>query len=204
MKGWGSLWFAVVTWVGSGCIVRGVRYPDSGGLSPVARLGRELVRLQAAGLFAEGVSSVEIAGRLRVTAKSVRAWRRAWSEGGVDALASKGPGGAVCRLDPGQLDLLRARLDDGPAASGWRDDQRWTLARVSELIYELFRVRYTLRGVSYLLHRIGYSPQVPAHRAMGRDEQAIADWREETWTRVKARPQISAPGSCSPTKPASR
>jgi putative transposase len=33
-------------------------------------------------------------------------------------------------------------------------------------------VRYTLRGTSYLLHRIGFSPQVPAHRAVERDEDA--------------------------------
>ena len=40
-------------------------------------------------------------------------------------------------------------------------------------IARLFHVRYTLRGVSYLLHRMGYSPQVPVHRATERDEKAI-------------------------------
>jgi hypothetical protein len=30
----------------------------------------------------------------------------------------------------------------------------------------LFHVRYTLRGTSYLLHRIGFTPQVPIHRAV--------------------------------------
>ena len=38
-------------------------------------------------------------------------------------------------------------------------------------------MRYTLRGTSYLLHRIGFSPQVPVHRAAERDEAAIAAWR---------------------------
>jgi len=33
-------------------------------------------------------------------------------------------------------------------------------------------VRYTLRGTPYLLHRIGFTPQVPAHRAVERDEDA--------------------------------
>jgi putative transposase len=40
---------------------------------------------------------------------------------------------------------------------------------------------YTLRGTSYPLHRIGCSVQVPAHRAVERDEQAIATWRREVW-----------------------
>jgi transposase len=39
--------------------------------------------------------------------------------------------------------------------------------------------------MSFLLHRIGYSPQVPVHRAVARDEAAVAEWRVVTW--VKAR-----------------
>jgi hypothetical protein len=39
------------------------------------------------------------------------------------------------------------------------------------------RVRYTLRGTSYLLHRIGFTPQVPVHRAAERDEAKIDAWR---------------------------
>ena len=46
-------------------------------------------------------------------------------------------------------------------------------------------VRYTLRGTSYLLHRIGYSPQVPVHRAAERDEDAITAWRAVTWAKVR-------------------
>jgi len=88
----------------------------------------------------------------------------------------KGPGEAVCRLSERQLDRLRTELEQGPAAHGWAD-QRWTLARVALLIGRLFHVRYTLRGASYLLHRIGFTPQVPAHRAVERNEQAIATWR---------------------------
>ncbi|HYS32943.1 MAG TPA: winged helix-turn-helix domain-containing protein, partial [Streptosporangiaceae bacterium] len=54
----------------------------------------------------------------------------------------------------------RAALEGGPAAWGWDQDQRWTLARVATLIGRLFHVRYTLVGVSYLLHHLGYAPQV--------------------------------------------
>jgi len=104
-------------------------------------------------------------------------WRRRWRAGGDAALASKGAGGAVCRLSAGQVARLRGALEGGPAAWGWDEDQRWTLARVAALIGRLFHVRYTLRGTSYLLHRLGYAPQVPVHRAAERDEQAIARGR---------------------------
>jgi putative transposase len=45
---------------------------------------------------------------------------------------------------------------------------------VAALITRLFGVSYSLRGVSYLLHRMGFTTQVPAHRAAERDEAAIA------------------------------
>jgi Winged helix-turn helix len=41
-------------------------------------------------------------------------------------------------------------------------------------IGRLFHVRYTPHRTSYLLHRLGFTPQVPVHRAAERDEAAIA------------------------------
>jgi putative transposase len=91
----------------------------------------------------------------------------------------------VCRLSGAQLERLRAALQAGPAVWGWAEDQRWTLERVAALIGRLFRVSYTVRGTSYLLHRLGYTPQVPVHRAAERDEDAIAAWRAVTWAKVR-------------------
>jgi transposase len=114
-----------------------MRYADGGGLTARGRAARERVRLQATELFEQRLPAGEIARRLRVSPKSVRAWRRAWTAGGIPALASRGPGGAVCKLDDAQLDRLADELDRGPAAqdrADWNSDQRWTLARVSRLV----------------------------------------------------------------------
>ena len=144
------------------------------------------MRLQAAEWFAEGVTPPEVARRLRVSSNSAYVWRRRWRVGGVAALASKGPGGAVCRLDGGQLARLHAALEAGPAVWGWAQDQQQPLERVAAVIGRLFHVRrYTLRGTSFLLHRMGFSPQVPVHRAAERDEDAIAEWRAVTWAKVR-------------------
>src|SRR3954471_13640466 len=145
---------------------------------------RETVRMQAARLFAEDVAPVQVAARLRVSPKSAYRWRRCWRAGGEAALASTGPGGASCRLFDAQLDRLRTELERGPAAHGWAD-QRWTLARITTLIGRLFHLRYTPRGTAYLLHRLGWSAQVPRHRAAERDEDAIAAWRTLTWAKVR-------------------
>lgn len=158
-----------------------MRYPDGGGLTARGRAKREAVRRRAAGLFAEGVTVPQIATRLRVSQTAVYGWRQRWTAGGEQALASKGPSGSRCRLDQARLGRLADALDEGPAAHGFGVDQRWTLARVSDLIARLFHIRYTLRGTANILHRLGWSVQVPKHRAVERDEAAIATWRGEAW-----------------------
>ncbi|HEX7687757.1 MAG TPA: winged helix-turn-helix domain-containing protein [Burkholderiaceae bacterium] len=162
-----------------------MRYPDGGGLTAEGRSRREKVRLQAAQMFQQGTDAVTAARVLRVSTKSAYQWRRAWRAGGERALRSKGPGGSPCKLDDSQLARLRAALDAGPAAYGWQQDQRWTLARAAQLAGRLFGVSYTLRGMSFLLHRLGFTPQVAAHRAAERDEAAVAQWREQTWPKVR-------------------
>ncbi|MEV6801909.1 winged helix-turn-helix domain-containing protein [Micromonospora rifamycinica] len=150
-------------------------------MSARGRAKREAVRRQAAGWFAEGVSVPEIAARLWVSQTAVYGWRKRWQVGGDLALASKGPGGSRCRLDEGRLRRLADALEEGPVVHGFGRDQRWTLARVSDLIARIFRTRYTLRGTANIMYRLGWSVQVPAHRAVERDEAAVIMWRRETW-----------------------
>jgi transposase len=179
-----------------------MRYPDGGGLNAEERARREQVRLAAAELIEAGASDREVARHFRVTRMSANRWRRALAAGGREALASKGAGGARCRLTPAQLRVLEAELDVGPAAHGWVEDQCWTLARVAQVIRRRFGVDYTLAGVDLLLHRMGWSVQVPSRRATERDEAKIAAWRDEQWPVIKGRRRTWAPGSVSRTKQA--
>jgi transposase len=113
---------------------------------------------------------------------------------GRAALASKGAGGAKCRLTLAQLRELETVLEAGPAASGWDEDQCCTLARIAEVIGSRYKAEYTLAGVDLVLHRIGWSVQVPARRAAERDEARVTAWREETWPVGKGRRWTWAPG----------
>ena len=178
-----------------------MRYPDGGGLTAAERARRERVRLAAAELIEDGASDQEVARRFRVSRMSANRWRRALAGGGRAALASKGAGGARCKLSAAQLRELGVLLDAGPAVWGW-EDQCWTLARIAELVRRRFTVDYTLAGLDLLLHRIGWSVQMPARQAAERDDAAIAIWREETWPVVKARRRTWAPGFASRTNPA--
>ncbi|MER7469009.1 winged helix-turn-helix domain-containing protein [Streptomyces sp. NPDC097981] len=44
---------------------------------------------------------------------------------------------------------------------------------------------YSVSAATRLVHRLGFSPQVPARRVAERDEQAVTAWKEATWAEVK-------------------
>jgi transposase len=178
-----------------------MRYAQGGGLTAEGRRRRELVRLAAVEKFEQRVPVPVIAAELRVSERSVQRWRKAWLAGGAPGLASKGQG-ARCRLGDDQLAELDRVLDAGPAAAGWAD-QRWTLARVRDLVAAKFKVNYTIPGIWYLLRRRGWSCQLGARRAVERDDGAIEVWKKETWPRIKGPRRPSAAGSSSRTRPAS-
>ncbi|MEV0133055.1 winged helix-turn-helix domain-containing protein [Dactylosporangium sp. NPDC050688] len=172
-------------------------------MNQAGRTRREQIRQQAAAMFAEGTPAPEVAAALEVSTKAAYTWRRIWAAGGIQALASKGPPGPDPSLSDAQVERLERRLEQGAAAAGYRD-QRWTLTRVAALTATMFGHRLSLQTVSVLLHRMGYSPQQPVHRAVERDERAIAGWRRWRWPAVKGSRAGWARGSASPTSPASR
>src|ERR1700689_5145511 len=178
-----------------------MRYPDGGGLDAAERARRERVRLAAAEMIEAGAGDRDVARRFRVSRMSANRRRRALTAGGREALASKGAGGVQCKLTEAPVAELEAGLEGGPAAAGYAD-QRWTLARIADQVWRRFGVEYTLAGMDVLLHRIGWSVQVPARRAAERDEEKIARWREDTWPVIKARRGAWGPGSASKTSPA--
>lgn len=141
-----------------------MRYPDGGGLTAAERARREQVRLAAADLTGAGAGDQEIARRFRASRMSVNRWRRSLAAGGRAALASKGAGGARCKLSPVRVRELEAVPEAGPAAWG-REDQYRALARIAELVWDRFKVGYTLAGLDVLPHRPGRGVQVPARRA---------------------------------------
>ena len=90
--------------------------------------------------------------------------------------------------------VLETELDKGAVAHGW-PDQTWTLARIATLIGRRFHKSYTPQGVAALLHRHGWSHQVPARRAVERDDQTVATWAKETWPQAEEPGRRSGPGS---------
>ena len=162
-----------------GGVCRGMRYPDGGGLTRGAGPagagaagggGDDRGRGQRRG-GGEAVAGVADVGEPLAAGPG---GRRAGGAG----LQRAGRGEVQARA--AEVRELEAVLDAGPAACGYAD-QCWTLARVADQVWQRFGVEYTLAGVHVLLHRLGWSVQVPARRAAERDEAAVAAWKQQTW-----------------------
>ncbi|AOR29753.1 transposase [Streptomyces fodineus] len=179
-----------------------MRYPQGGGLTPERQVFRERIRMEAAERFVAGASNAEVAMDLRVSVRSVQRWRRAWKDVGTEGLRSAGPVSKP-KLSDRLFAVLEVELAKGAAAHGW-PDQTWTLARIKTLIGRRFHKSFTLSGISLMLRRHGWSHQVPAKRAVERDEAAVAGWVKETWPSAEAPRRRSTPTSSSRTRPASR
>ncbi len=72
--------------------------------------------MQAVDLFEQGVIPAEIARQVGVSHQIVSDWRKAWRQGGRDALRSAGPAGRKPKLSADQLAQLAAALTQGAAA----------------------------------------------------------------------------------------
>ncbi|WP_405551172.1 winged helix-turn-helix domain-containing protein [Streptomyces globisporus] len=131
--------------------------------------------MEVAERFARGEVSSVIAKDVRVSVCSVQRW----DEGGPRVLRSQGPA-SLPRLSEKQFARLEVELAKGPAAHGG-EDQRWTLSRVKTVIGRRFHLTNTIQGVRSLLVRNGWSCQVPARRAIERDDEAVAGWAREVW-----------------------
>jgi transposase len=144
-------------------------------------------RMHAAELFEAGLIPAEIARRVGVRHQIVSQWRKAWRQGGRDALRSGGPVGRKSRLTPEQLQVVTSALVAGAVAFGYSTDV-WTLPRVAEVIQRVTGVSYHPRYVWYLLRQqLQWTWQRPARRAIERDDNAIHDWVQQQWPHLKKR-----------------
>lgn len=161
-------------------------------------------RMCAAGMFDRGDRQVDVASVLGVSQQTASKWHRAWLSGGREALEGAGRAGRMRKLSDEQLAEVEVELTKGPCANGFAT-QMWTLARVSEVIERVTGVRYSVTQTwTIMRERLGWSRQRPARRAAERDEDAIEEWVNTEWPRIKRGPDAGNPGSVSRTKADSR
>ena len=145
-------------------------------------------RMRAADLLERGVIPAEIARQVGVAHQVVSEWRKAWRQGGREALRSAGPAGRKSKLTDAQFTEVTNALINGAEANGYSTDV-WTLPRVAEVIEHVTGVAYHPGHVWYLLHdQLDWTWQRPARRAKERDDAAIEQWVKKRWPQLKKGP----------------
>ncbi len=149
-------------------------------------------RRRALALLDEGLSLNEVGRRIGCSASSVMRWREARRRGGQRALKVRFSPGRPPKLSRAQERALIRVLLKGAMAFGYAN-QLWTTARVAEVIWKKFRVRYHRDHVGRVLHSLGWSHQKPQKKALERKEAEIRRFVRQEWPRVKKTPNGWAP-----------
>lgn len=130
------------------------------------------------------LTQAQIAQQLGVSRTAVAHWAALMKNGGLRALQQRVSSGRPRKLSRAQeRDLIRC-LKQGALAAGFATD-RWTLARIQQLLKRQFQVDYHPNYLNRLLDQLGWSPQVPQAFAMERDDELIQDWLDHDWPRIK-------------------
>jgi transposase len=144
----------------------------------------ETRRRLAGRLLLEGRTIGEVMEILDVSESSVKRWKRAVREGGMEALKAKPHPGPTPRLNAAQKRRLVKLLVAGPLKAGYHNDL-WTCSRVAELIAKKLQVFYHPSHVWTILRGLGWTSQKPEQQARESDDVAIARWRKRDWPRIK-------------------
>ena len=144
----------------------------------------ETRRRLAGQLLLEGRTIGEVMEIVGASRSSVKRWKRAVKEGGMEALKAKPHPGPEPRLDAGKKRMLLELLLAGPREAGYHNEL-WTCSRVAAVIAKKFHVSYHPCHVWKILRNLGWTSQKPEQQARESDDDAIARWRKRDWPRIK-------------------
>jgi transposase len=144
----------------------------------------ETRRRIAGRLLLEGRRIDEVMEIVGASESSVKRWKRAVKDGGLEALKAKLHPGPAPRLNAAQKRKLLKLLVAGPIKSGYHNEL-WTCSRVAEVIAKKLMVSYHPCHVWKILRSLGWTSQKPEQQARERNDDAIERWRKRDWPRIK-------------------
>ena len=142
-------------------------------------------RVKAGRMLLAGKGCSEVALAVDVARQTVYTWKRLLGEGGIDALREVPERGRPAQLDGQRLAALRKALLQSPTEHGF-GTELWTLKRVRSVIERQHGVRFSQVHVWRILGAMGFSAQKPEKRALERNEDAVRNWKRNTWPRCCA------------------
>ena len=159
---------------------------DARALAPEAQ---EALRKKAVKAVLDGRTKTEVAQLFGVTRQSVALWVKAFRAKGESALAAKQrgrPKGVGSRLEPWQKAQVAKTLRDKMPDQLKLPFYLWTREAVVALVKSRFGVTISVWTAGRYLKRWGFTPQKPMRRAYERSDEAVRQWLEETYPKIRA------------------
>jgi transposase len=146
-----------------------------------------VIRERAVRAVIGGQGHREVARTLGIERAVVSKWMRWWREGGWEGLKDRRRGrlaGEQLALEPWQQGVIVKLIKEKNPHQLKLPGFLWTSDAVMELIDQRFRIRLAPRTVRRYLANWGFTPQVPAKRALERDPEAVKEWLEVTYPKI--------------------
>lgn len=118
---------------------------------------------------------------------------------GWEGLQARPVGGRPSKLNYTREKIVLRWLRGSATDFGF-PTELWTAKRLAYLIREAFGVEMNVRYLSSWLRARQFTPQIPNRIPRERDEDAIAQWVENDWRRIKKKRSVRGQISHSSTK----
>ena len=146
---------------------------------------RLVKRIAALLCLADGLPVDRAAHRVGVSESTVYHWLAAFVQLRFASLHYRKPPGRPAKLTPTQKQRLRALVDAGPEAAGYRTGC-WNCALLQGLIHREFGVLYNPHYLADLLRNLGFSYQKARFVSDHLNEDQRQAWLQETWPTLLA------------------
>jgi transposase len=147
---------------------------------------RMFERYQTVRLHLLGKDRAEIAVSIGRKESTVKAFIKKYHNNGLDGLLMKFSPGPPEQLSKEQQEQLKKTIIDSlPHEVGFTAKFNWTLQIIGEYIRREFAKRYSIRGVSKLMHRMQLSYTKPTYTLAAADEEKQREFVETTFPRLK-------------------
>jgi transposase len=128
-----------------------------------------------------------VARTLGIERAVVSKWMRWWRDGGLEGLKNRRRGrlaGEQQALQPWRQGVIVKLIKEKNPSQLKLPGFLWTRDAVMELIDQRFGIRLASRSVGRYLANWGFTPQVPARRALERDPEAVKEWLEKRYPKI--------------------
>lgn len=134
--------------------------------------------------YSDGKSLSVIAEIMRININSIKNWIRSLMIYGVGGLKSKKKTGRPSKLTKNQKQELDKIICAGPTEAGF-SGACWRSPMIQSLIFEKYKVFYSVHYISQLLKNMGFSYQKAKFESDHIDPEKRELWLKKTWPEIR-------------------